>query len=262
MTKVVAVVLGLLALIPFNQTIGASSKAEIDPTIELCPFEPSDVKAISHVVIFFGEHGLIVDIHNSYKHRGMVRYISIHFNFLPVGNLNCLLTARRNITHKDAVTAIVPVAFDRERYRNCRGLPRISDKYFEVPFYFAGVETGAAGYSAYGQVCLNLLLANITGVIGHLSGSQESLPNEDNASGRYSSHRDSRAEHQERPKRHFSLGVQIAFGALMLIGGFYYVSYAFRQGLALSPGAAVLYLLLGMGGVFAGVGLTLALLLT
>lgn len=63
------------------------------------------------------------------------------------------------------------------------------------------------------------------------------------------------------PLRHIPLGYKIALAALMLVGGLYYLVYAFRYVSAGSERDALLYAFLGLGGVFCGVMLSLQAML-
>lgn len=90
---------------------------------------------------------------------------------------------------------------------------------------------------------LPVLAQSQTDIVDTIDGDEESRP-------RY-------YHHPERPPRHLGLGYAIVFGPIMLIGGLYYISYAFRHSDRLKEEAALFYLTLGVGGILSGIAILL-----
>jgi hypothetical protein len=109
-----------------------------------------------------------------------------------------------------------------------------------------------------GQVSSDLSFADLSGVICHLLSGNKGSPDEYHTYGGYEGHNDSYYQHPKSPQRHFRLGYNVALGALALIGGLYYIMYAFRAGDRIKAEAAALYVLLGMTGVGVGLGFIFA----
>jgi hypothetical protein len=104
----------------------------------------------------------------------------------------------------------------------------------------------------------------ISGLLGGLDGGSSGRPsfskglrNEPNTDERSGNPDGRYYRHPERPQRHFRLGYEIALIPVVLVGGLYYMAYAFRHGRGIKVQAALFYLLLGLGGVACGIGLLL-----
>lgn len=110
------------------------------------------------------------------------------------------------------------------------------------------------------KVSPNLLFTDFSGVFSHFLGGQQSSPDIVDTEGRNDSHQRRYNKHPKGPPGHVLLGLQVAFGALILIGGLYYINHAFRKGASLSVSTGTLYLLLGMAGVGVGIGFILTAL--
>ena len=150
-------------------------------------------------------------------------------------------------------------------YPNCRGnvgcrlgaVVGISHGYFQSRTIFQFVLEEINSLDVERQPGPYLRLADLTSVAGHVLSGQEGSPNIVDSNGRNKRHQAGYNQHPQRPPGHIPLGYKIALGAFMLIGGFYYATYAFRLGNTVKPGTGAAYLLFGMVSIGIGVGLIL-----
>jgi hypothetical protein len=108
------------------------------------------------------------------------------------------------------------------------------------------------------KISSHLSLAYAPGVFGHSSRFLQGPPNVVNTKASDQGHERAYYQHPKRPKRHFSLGYKVIFGAFVFVAGLYYFTYALRFAAVLREGEALGYIFLGMAGIAVGIGAMLA----
>ena len=70
---------------------------------------------------------------------------------------------------------------------------------------------------------------------------------------RYTGSRHGSKKHQQRPKFHPLLGIQILFGACCFLAGLYFIIDTFEKGTSIHPDTGAIRLCFGIAGIFGGI---------
>ena len=134
---------------------------------------------------------------------------------------------------------------------NClsRALPVVGYSYLEFELFS---RSNVAGNHLKPEIGPDLSFAYLAGVEHSSASNEQRVTNVVHPDGRDGDGQGRRNEHVQGPTRHFLLGGQISLGALMLVGGFYYLANTFGLGSAINSDTGAVYVGLSVASIFIG----------